>query len=182
MAKTVMSGSSSGTGLEGVGSGGSGLLDLTRESDDTSLGAELLDEIYPGGEEGATVEMGDATRAGLEGAAEAETKDAAAGTEAAFEPVAAEAAAPKAAGGATVTVTTVEYAPDAFSYGSAGLLMVALVVTCFTGLAIASMVRGVLPSILDVVFGKLWMFGVGAVVVAGAAMGLGIFLGKRGES
>jgi len=34
--------------LEGVGSG-SGLLDLTRESDDTSLGAELLDEIYPGG-------------------------------------------------------------------------------------------------------------------------------------
>jgi hypothetical protein len=32
--------------LEGVGSG-SGLLDLTRESDDTSLGAELLDEISP---------------------------------------------------------------------------------------------------------------------------------------
>ena len=30
-----------------IGSG-SGLLDLTRESDDTSLGAELLDEIYPG--------------------------------------------------------------------------------------------------------------------------------------
>ena len=27
---------------------GSGLLDLTRESDDTSLGAELLDEIAPG--------------------------------------------------------------------------------------------------------------------------------------
>jgi excisionase family DNA binding protein len=35
--------------LENVGSG-SGLLDLTRESDDTSLGAELLDEIYPGGD------------------------------------------------------------------------------------------------------------------------------------
>lgn len=35
--------------LESVGSG-SGLLDLTRESDDTSLGAELLDEIYPGGD------------------------------------------------------------------------------------------------------------------------------------
>lgn len=34
--------------LEAVGSG-SGLLDLTRESDDTSLGAELLDEISPGG-------------------------------------------------------------------------------------------------------------------------------------
>jgi hypothetical protein len=32
--------------LESIGSG-SGLLDLTRESDDTSLGAELLDEIQP---------------------------------------------------------------------------------------------------------------------------------------
>jgi len=32
--------------LDSVGSG-SGLLDLTHESDDTSLGAELLDEIYP---------------------------------------------------------------------------------------------------------------------------------------
>ena len=38
--------------LESVGSG-SGLLDLTRESDDTSLGAELLDEIYPGNEVGS---------------------------------------------------------------------------------------------------------------------------------
>jgi len=41
--------------LEGVGSG-SGLLDLTRERDDTSLGAELLDEIYPGGGEAAKTE------------------------------------------------------------------------------------------------------------------------------
>ena len=36
--------------LESGGSG-SGLLDLTREADDTSLGAELLDEIYPGEDE-----------------------------------------------------------------------------------------------------------------------------------
>jgi hypothetical protein len=41
--------------LEGVGSG-SGLLDLTRESDDTSLGAELLDEISPTG--GGTARRG----------------------------------------------------------------------------------------------------------------------------
>jgi len=32
---------------------GSGLLDLSREADDTSLGAELLEEIYPGSEEAA---------------------------------------------------------------------------------------------------------------------------------
>ena len=35
--------------LEAIGSG-SGLLDLTRESDDTSLGAELLEEVYSGEE------------------------------------------------------------------------------------------------------------------------------------
>ena len=36
---------------KGLGLGpGSRALDLTRESDDTSLGAELLDEIYPGGD------------------------------------------------------------------------------------------------------------------------------------
>lgn len=46
--------------LESVGSG-SGLLDLTRESDDTSLGAELLDEIYPG--EGSDAKMGDSAGA-----------------------------------------------------------------------------------------------------------------------
>src|SRR5207248_2900072 len=49
MAQTAISSSPSvaDLNLEGVGSG-SGLLDLTRESDDTSLGAELLDEISPG--------------------------------------------------------------------------------------------------------------------------------------
>lgn len=37
--------------LESVGSG-SGLLDLTREGDDTSLGADLLEDVYKGDEEG----------------------------------------------------------------------------------------------------------------------------------
>jgi hypothetical protein len=50
MAQTAISGGSmqDQISLEGTGSG-SGLLDLTRESDDTSLGAELLDEIAPTG-------------------------------------------------------------------------------------------------------------------------------------
>jgi len=37
--------------LDPIGSG-SGLMDLTRESDDTSLGAEFLEEVYPGDEGG----------------------------------------------------------------------------------------------------------------------------------
>ena len=49
MAATAMpglGGSGADLNLEGVGSG-SGLLDLTRESDDTSLGAEIIDEVGP---------------------------------------------------------------------------------------------------------------------------------------
>jgi hypothetical protein len=46
-AQTAITPAQDAVNLEGVGSG-SGLLDLTRESDDTSLGAELLDEIAPG--------------------------------------------------------------------------------------------------------------------------------------
>ncbi len=48
MAATAMPGLAGGSdlNLEGVGSG-SGLLDLTREADDTSLGAEIIDEINP---------------------------------------------------------------------------------------------------------------------------------------
>lgn len=47
----ITSGGTDQVSLEGTGTG-SGLLDLTRESDDTSLG-EVLDEIYPGEEEPA---------------------------------------------------------------------------------------------------------------------------------
>jgi len=43
--------------LESVGSG-SGLLDLTRESDDTSLGADLFDDIYPSSSDSIGGSMG----------------------------------------------------------------------------------------------------------------------------
>ncbi len=49
-AETLITDSGPGAGLtmDAVGSG-SGLLDLTREADDTSLGADLLDDVYSGG-------------------------------------------------------------------------------------------------------------------------------------
>src|SRR5438094_7975284 len=52
LAQTAIAQQSDQVSLESIGSG-SGLLDLTRESDDTSLGAELLDEIQPGAGKGA---------------------------------------------------------------------------------------------------------------------------------
>jgi hypothetical protein len=68
MAQTSISSGMSGTGdsmnLEGVGSG-SGLLDLTRESDDTSLGAELLDEISPAGGGRRPMSAGDSSIGGI---------------------------------------------------------------------------------------------------------------------
>lgn len=61
MAKTLMTGGEEDLRLDGSG-GGSGLLDLTRESDDTSLGAELLEGI----------DMGDSGEAVAQPAAEEE--------------------------------------------------------------------------------------------------------------
>ena len=169
LAQTVVSGAgASGLGIEGVGSG-SGLLDLTRESDDTSLGAELLDEIYPGEQE-TPGEMGDATRAGLEQAI-GETPEG----EAVFEG----AGAGRGAEAGAVIVTRVEYAPDAISNALTGVLAVATAVMVFAGLAVAGGVRGVSLPLIDFVYPKLWMFGAGAVVVAGIAGGVGFVLGRR---
>ena len=71
-----VTGTGSGFNLEMSSTGtGSGLLDLSREADDTSLGSELLDEIYSADQEsGASASaspsasgIGEGTRAGLGG-------------------------------------------------------------------------------------------------------------------
>jgi hypothetical protein len=78
MAQTAISqGVSDQLNLDGVGSG-SGLLDLTRESDDTSLGAELLDEIAPGKTRAGGTAAGD-TGVGTGLAGQADTRGARAG-------------------------------------------------------------------------------------------------------
>ena len=58
-AQTQVTSTGGGLNLDSFGSG-SGLLDLTRESDETSLGAEgLLDELYSTGEQAAPMGAGD---------------------------------------------------------------------------------------------------------------------------
>lgn len=180
MAKTILSGSGSdGLGLEGVGSG-SGLLDLTRESDDTSLGAEFLEEIYPteeGAEGAGTLEMGDDTRAGLE--MDIPEEEAAERSSVLPSSAAAEPTTQKAAG---VPEAAVAVSIDPFAQSASGLFAVAIAVMCFAGLAIAAMIRGTWPSILSFVYGSLWMFGAGAVLVAGVVMAVSVFLGKRSQA
>ena len=159
-------------GLEGAGSG-SGILDLTRESDDTSLGAELLDEIYSGEEE-ATVEMGDDTRAGL---------DEASGEEPATHDEEAEVVFGAAEQGASakrsVTITSVECAPDALSAGLTAAMVVATIAMLFGGLAAAAMVQGVLPGVVASVYNSMKYYAGGTVLAAVIAAVVTFLLAKR---
>lgn len=166
-----------GLGLEGVGSG-SGILDLTRESDDTSLGAELMDEIYADDEQKS--ELGDDTRAGLEaGVMETEAG------EDIFEPIEAE---EDLAGAAAETVAPAMAArrPVAVAAGAdplagalTGAMIVAFAVMAIAGVAAAGLSKGTLPGLVESAYDNMTIFlgsAVGALVIAA---GLGFFLGRR---
>ena len=168
-----------GMGLDGSGSG-SGILDLTRESDDTSLGAELLEEIYTDEAGGgpatgaAAVEMGEDTKAGLEAVSEpAEGGEAPPFEAEAEEPVGA-AAEPRA-----VVREVVEYAPDAISAGLTALMVVAVIVMWVAGLAGAAMVRGIAPGIVRGIYDNLAIYAGGAVVVGVIAAAATYFVAGR---
>lgn len=149
--------------LDGSGAG-SGLLDLTRESDDTSLGAELLEGI----------DMGDSGEAMVP----KKTADTDVG-EPLVEEVAAlpEAEMAPAIGAGTVTLATVEPASPAFT----GLLIAA---TIALGLLWASTVAtdmGVWPGYLNVLAEKFWFFLIGIFVAGGLCAGIGLLLGRQGS-
>ena len=167
-----------GLGIEGAGSG-SGILDLTRESDDTSLGAELLEEIYTGDEaedgeakaEGEG-EAGEDTRAGLdEGLTEGEEV-----LEAEEEPAGETAGEPR-----TVVREVVEHAPDAVSSGLTAALAVSVVIMWFAGLGAAALVRGSVPAILKSIYSNLAIFAGGAVLAGVIATAATYFVAKRAK-
>ncbi len=167
-----------GLGMEGAGSG-SGILDLTRESDDTSLGRELLEEIYTGDEdrEGESdVQVGADTRAGLDKAGDDEAGD--------DEVLEVEVEAQDESGAAPAKVIVkevVEYGPDPVSAGLTALMAVAVLVMCIAGLAAASMVQGITPALLEFAYQKLWMCAAGVVVVGGIAAGVTYMMAKRAQ-
>ncbi len=170
LAQTVVSSGTGALGIDGVGSG-SGLLDLTRESDDTSLGAELLDEIYPDDAPGG--EMGDATRAGLE-AGIADSDDSGTG----FMPTVVE--EPTASAGQPVAMVSYsEFPPDAVSTGLTGMMFIGVLTMCISGLAAAAAVKGVYPAILDTLAQNNWIVGAGSLGAAVIALGIGFMIGKK---
>jgi len=156
--------------LEGVGSG-SGLLDLTRESDDTSLGAELLDEIYPGGEQkpggsGSSSGIFDSSAQSAAGAAPSGSG---------LDQVAT-AEAPAYTGEAII-----EEARDSSSGAFGGMAFAAVGIMILTAVAVAAAYLGTSPSWLDMVTGntsKVAIFAVILLVVSLLFAGVGFFVGK----
>ena len=149
--------------LEMVGSG-SGLLDLTRESDDTSLGAELMEEVFTSDDDAAMP----AADSGLFEAAAAPT------------PVAGTApAAP-----ATTQAAAMPMAAQAWDPAWSGLacgLLIGAAVALFAVLSIVFIeVQGAASGVASIIAGSLWVWigGLaGGTAIAGA---IGFVLGKRG--
>jgi hypothetical protein len=147
------------------GSGGSGLLDMTRESDDTSLGAELLDEIYSGEE----TQPDQRAIPGGTGAGSL------AGESPAGEPYTSvgEPAIPTMQ--RVMMVEVIDPLAGLFN----GLLVAAVILLGFTGLVAAGMSAGVLPGFVAWLSANLLIWIIAAVVITGVSVGVGFVLGRR---
>ncbi len=166
--------------LESVGSG-SGLLDLTRESDDTSLGAELLDEIYPGGDSSAGSISGSAVGSSgvFEGGLSATGTAAPSGLEN-LEGAVATSPAPAAAGPATIAYDDGGY-DGAGSGLSAGLLMasaIGLVIALIVAVSAMAGINSGLTAMMSETNTMYWAW-IGGLVVVTVIFGIaGLFIGK----
>jgi hypothetical protein len=148
--------------LESVGSG-SGLLDLTRESDDTSLGAELLEEVYSSED---NIEIPEHA-SGLFEASGADSPGDAVTTS-----------------GAMAMPMVVEAYDGAGSGWGAGLLIGAMAALICVGIMIVVAVRGATPD-LAMKFASsdsnllIWTGGLAVIAIVFAIIGL--FIGKASE-
>jgi len=145
--------------LEAVGSG-SGLLDLTRESDDTSLGAELLDEVWEGGDSGEF----NANATGLFEATEPEQQAQVQESASMGLPVMA------------------AYAYDGkWSGTGVGLLIGAVFAMVAVGIMLTTSIMGVKPQLAAMVSSDFMVWGGGFLGFAIIAGLLGMFIGKASE-
>jgi hypothetical protein len=149
--------------LEGVGSG-SGLLDLTRESDDTSLGA-VFDELTPGARR---------TPSGHQAASRGHDMETQAGAD--FTTV----AEPRTRGTLSAPIYIEAADPQASALGAMSLAVVAVLI--FGAFILGAALMGYRPEVLDRLDlradGKMWMaLAAGVTLVAGA---IGFVVGKMG--
>jgi excisionase family DNA binding protein len=164
-----LSSTGSGIGLSSTGTG-SGLLDLTREADDTSLGAELLDEIYSEDQEAGIPEPEeDAESSDLGASAGGTADDSALEDE---EPVTAPAVA-------TVSAAAVS-AGGGFESGLTGATLGAILTLCVAGVAITSNMQGVFPDLLNKAYLDLPIAGGIFAGVTAVFFFVGFMVGRRG--
>ncbi|MCH2161836.1 MAG: helix-turn-helix domain-containing protein [Phycisphaerales bacterium] len=148
--------------LETVGSG-SGLLDLTRESDDTSLGAELLDEVYANDEN----EEIPASASGLFEAADAESSGATA-----------EVGTAMPMGSVPMVVETYE---GGWSGLSVGVSLVGIGALCIVGMMAFVGATDTLAPVAEMISDQMLVW-VGSLVGGLFVLGLlGFFIGKASE-
>lgn len=165
MAKThITTGAQAGdqVSLEGTGSG-SGLLDLTREADDTSLGAELLDEIYPGEDEAAPA---------------APPRKAAPPPKAKEPPKREEPAEDELPAVVEAPVMAPVPVGDPMEGLLSGLLVGALIMLGMGASVVAGALQGFLPDYAQYLSNNFLIFLGSAVGVVGISLVLGFFVGK----
>jgi hypothetical protein len=167
--------------IEGVGSG-SGLLDLTRESDDTSLGAELLDEITPGGSSGSRRGLTGIGGTGAGGTGVGGTgagASALAGSAVGRTAAGASGISPALGRGRMAGTPIYIEARDPVAPAFGGMALAASLFLIFNGIVLASAVLGTKPDFIA--FTKTWptLWLAGAGLGAAAVFGvIGMVLGK----
>ncbi len=155
--------------LDSFGSG-SGLLDLSLQADDTSLGG-ILDEIYTaeGGEEGAPAEAGETD---MVEDITAEAEHAAPEEDMAAHEVMV--AAPLA-----ITPAFAEVAPDTQSNMLGMLLFLPLLALLYAAIVVVAAQRDVMPSILQSIQGFVWYIVGGAAFIAIAVSAAALLSGRE---
>ena len=151
--------------LDSFGSG-SGLLDLSLQADDTSLGG-ILDEIYTteGAEEGQETAEASSEVEVAPAAEEMLVEEDLIGPEAVPQvPAMARAYA--------------EPEPDVQSNTLGMLLILPLLLLLYTAIVAVAGLRGVMPSILTAIQGAIWYIVIGAIVVAGVIVGAAFMLSR----
>jgi excisionase family DNA binding protein len=154
--------------LDSFGSG-SGLLDLSLQADDTSLGG-ILDEIYT--PEGAEGEGPPDASSAAEMAAEADTIL----PEEDFAPAA------TATDAAVLAHAYVEPEPDTESNVFGVLLFLPLLAIVYTAIIVVLGQKGAIPSILQTVEGVIWYIIIGAIAITAGAVVAAFWLGNRGPT
>jgi len=150
--------------LDTFGSG-SGLLDLSLQADDTSLGG-ILDEIYTSDEEGA------------EGEQEASVMDVAAETEQMLAKT-----LPTGLEEPMVSRTYLEPEPDSISNAFGIVLFLPLIAIIYTAIVVVPGFNKIMPTVLEPIQGMIWYILAGLAVLALLVIGMPFMLsGKSSQA